>query len=398
MVIKFEAKLVKKLSGFYLSSYTSQTGEVRYLGTTQMEPTGAREAFPCFDEPAMKAEFSLTIVREKKYITLFNTRLKSSARYDKGVDLMVDSFESSVKMSTYLVAFIVAPNYSYLNSTTKGNVRVYAPDELIDRAKFALQAAVTVLDYYDKLYAIKYPLPKQDLIAIPDFSAGAMENWGLITYRMTSILYDPVSSSSSDQQWVATVVAHELAHQWFGDLVTLKWWNDLWLNEGFASFMEYLGTDQVAKAIGKKWQMNDQFIKSDLQRAMFFDSLKSSHPIEVQVKNPDEINDLFDDISYSKGSSIIRMLRDVMGVERFNSGITAYLKKYKYGNTVTKDLWNSLSQGTSIDVALIMDTWTKQMGYPVINVKRSGNTITLTQERYLLYPNSTDTGEFSSPF
>ncbi|KAK3598030.1 hypothetical protein CHS0354_042397 [Potamilus streckersoni] len=249
--VKFLGQLTGKLSGFYKSSYKTDKGEERYIATTHFEPTDARSAFPCFDEPDMKATFQVSIVREKDYITLFNTPLNRSEVYEKG-SLMVDHFEKSVDMSTYLVAFVVC-DYKNVTSLTKGNVKVgvYTPADQIERAQFALDSAVAILDYYDEFFGVKYPLPKADLIAIPDFAAGAMENWGLVTYRLTSILYDPIRSSASSQQWVAVVIAHELAHQWFGNLVTMKWWDDLWLNEGFASFVEYIGTDKIHA----EWQM-----------------------------------------------------------------------------------------------------------------------------------------------
>nr|XP_022330971.1 endoplasmic reticulum aminopeptidase 1-like [Crassostrea virginica] len=393
----FEGKLIKKLSGFYLSSYEDSKNVTRYLAATQFEATAARQAFPCFDEPAMKAKFSMSIVREQDFKSLFNMPLISSSPFPKGANLMVDKFQQSVKMSTYLVAFIVCDFDSIRNTTKAGtNVTVYAPRDQISQAHYALHVAVTVLDSYNKLFGIPYPLPKQDLVAIPDFSSGAMENWGLITYRMTAVLYDPKHSSSRDKEWVAIVVAHELAHQWFGNLVTMKWWDDLWLNEGFATFVEYLGTESLAES----WKMEHQFFELTLSPALTYDSVKSSHPIATPVHNPDQINDLFDSISYFKGASVIRMLKTFLGEEDFNKGISSYLKKYSYSNAVTNDLWQALSESSrqKIDVKAVMDTWTLQMGYPVITLSRQGSKVTASQSRYLSFPNSTIKEEFQSRF
>lgn len=390
----FEGKLIKKLSGFYLGTYTDSHQVIRYLASTQFEPTAARQAFPCFDEPAMKAKFSMSIVRDKDYKALFNMPLISSTPTN---GLMRDKFQQSVKMSTYLVAFIVCDFDSITNKTKAGtNVTVWAPKDQISQAHYALQVAVNVLDCYNKLFDIPYPLPKQDLVAIPDFSSGAMENWGLITYRMTAVLYDPVHSSTRDKEWVAIVVAHELAHQWFGNLVTMKWWDDLWLNEGFATFVEYLGTE----SLNETWKMEQQFFELTLSPALTYDSVKSSHPIATPVHNPDQINDLFDSISYFKGASVIRMLKTFLGEADFNKGISSYLRKYSYSNAVTADLWQSLSESSSqkIDVKAVMDTWTLQMGYPVISISRQGSRVTLSQSRYLSFPHSVIKEEFQSPY
>ncbi|OWF44858.1 endoplasmic reticulum aminopeptidase 2-like [Mizuhopecten yessoensis] len=395
VTLEFDGMLVKKLSGFYLSSYKTPDGEVKYLGTTQFESTGAREAFPCFDEPDMKAKFTMSIVRDQNQISLSNMPRLTSTPYNKSNGLIVDKFQQSVGMSTYLVAFIVC-DYDRVNGTTEQGtkVSVYAPPHQISQANFALDTAIKVLNFYNKLFGIKYPLPKQDLVAIPDFAAGAMENWGLITYRLTTILYDPEVSSARDRQYVAIVIAHELAHQWFGNLVTLKWWNDLWLNEGFASFVEYLGANETDPS----FSMMDQFVLNDLMRAMSRDCVQSSHPITVDVKDPAQIDELFDAISYSKGASLIRMLSNFMGKEKFQDGIKKYLNTYKYGNARTEDLWDILTSFTQINVSTTMDTWTQQMGYPVVTMNRSGEFVQVTQERFLLGLDVKKKEKYSSPF
>ncbi|XP_069118198.1 endoplasmic reticulum aminopeptidase 1-like [Argopecten irradians] len=393
--LEFDGVLVKKLSGFYLSSYTTPGGEVKYLGTTQFESTGAREAFPCLDEPDMKAKFTISLVRDQNQVSLSNMPRLTSTPYNKSKGLIVDKFQQSVAMSTYLVAFIVC-DYDRVNGTTEQGtkVSVYAPPHQISQATFALETAIKVLNFYNRLFGINYPLPKQDLVAIPDFAAGAMENWGLITYRLTTILYDPNVSSARDKQYVAVVIAHELAHQWFGNLVTLKWWNDLWLNEGFASFVEYLGANETDPS----FSMMDQFVLSDLMRAMARDCVQSSHPITVDVKDPGQIDELFDAISYSKGASLIRMLNNFMGKDNFQAGIKKYLNTYKYGNARTEDLWAILTEFTQINVSTTMDTWTRQMGYPVITMNHTGEFVQVTQERFLLKSDVQTEEKYPSPF
>ncbi|ESO89719.1 hypothetical protein LOTGIDRAFT_218512 [Lottia gigantea] len=391
--VMFKGELKPKLHGFYKSSYKTKAGEQRHIAVTHFEPTDAREAFPCFDEPAFKATFELSITRDSQHITLFNMPLKSSENQANG--LIVDHYETSKRMSTYLVAFVVC-DFGHIHKTTKDGVkvRVYAPKDMIYQADFALDAAVKILEYYNTFFGVPYPLPKQDLIAIPDFQAGAMENWGLITYRLSALLFDPKTSSLTSKQWVATVVAHELAHQWFGDLVTMKWWDDLWLNEGFASYVEYLGADIVLP----EFRMNDQFLLKDFQLGLNLDSLSTSHPIQVHVSNPDQINEIFDTISYNKGSSLLRMLRFSLGEEEFKNGLSSYLEKYQFGNAETKDLWQSLQSESNLNVKDIMDTWTLQMGYPLVTVKHTDNTVTLSQERYLFNKQQPEKSEFTSPY
>nr|KAG5707291.1 hypothetical protein BaRGS_000065 [Batillaria attramentaria] len=399
IVIKFKGALVNKLAGFYKSSYNTSSGERRDIATTHFEPTDARAAFPCFDEPDLKANFSISIVREKRHIALSNMPLDRTSDHED--DLEKDEFRTSVKMSTYLVAFVIC-DFKNVSSHTKQNtlVRVFAPEEQIQQATYALDVAVKVLDYYNDFFGVPYPLPKQDMIAIPDFAAGAMENWGLITYRMTSILYDPELTSAGSKQWISVVVAHELAHQWFGNIVTMKWWNDLWLNEGFASFVEYIGSGTAEP----DFKMQVQFVFDTLQVGLYLDSMSNSHPILVPVKDPAEINEIFDKISYAKGASVIRMLQDFIGEDSFRAGLTSYIKSHAYGNAETHDLWESLqnagSIGEGLTVSEVMDTWTLQMGYPVVTVKKKGNNqLTLTQERFLVgEPSPEQEAKFKSPF
>lgn len=275
-----------------------------------------------------------------------------------------DDFQESVEMSTYLVAFVVC-DFKRVSELTKRNisVSVYASEAMLPQARYAVTTAARIMDYFESFFGVHYPLPKQgtceekifpfpsrffstrdlhsaDLIAIPDFATGAMENWGLITYRETSILYDPEESSTNVHEWIGTIVAHELAHQWFGNLVTMKWWNDLWLNEGAASFFEYKGVNYISP----EWSMMDKFILEKTQSALDLDALATSHPISVQVKDPNEIEAIFDDISYSKGASILNMLEGFLCEDVLKSGLNDYLNSHAYGNADTNDLWAAFTK------------------------------------------------------
>lgn len=384
--LKFQYNLSESLEGFYLSTYRDKDGNERRLATTHFEPTSARKAFPCFDEPQLKAKFLVTITHDREYHSFFNMPHKEQTAVRGRPEQVRTEFQETEEMSTYLVAFVICDFHSITNVTkTNITVSVIAAEEKIDQAKFALDQATQITENYEEFFGIPYPLPKQDLIAIPDFGAGAMENWGLITYRETSLLYKNGETSSSAQQWVAVVIAHELAHQWFGNLVTMRWWNDLWLNEGFASWMEYKGVDKTQPA----WRMMDQFWSDVTQPALALDSLYTSHPVSVPVNDPKEIEAIFDTISYKKGSAIIHMLESYMGIEDLRHGLKLYLNKHKFKNAVTKDLWESLTLATNHtkDIEGMMSTWTLQMGYPLVTFSRlenSSSTWHITQQRFLL--------------
>ncbi|RZC34845.1 endoplasmic reticulum aminopeptidase 1-like [Asbolus verrucosus] len=398
LMIRFTSKLGREFEGFYISSYINKDGEKRYLATTHFEPTYARAAFPCFDEPNFKAKFKMSIFRDRFHIALFNMPVINTedVGFYMGTGLLRDDFQESVEMSTYLVAFIIC-DYTHLNRQTQRgvSVSVYTPLPYISQASFALNTTTHILDFFEDFFGVPYPLPKQDLAAIPDFATGAMENWGLITYRETAILYDPIETSTSAHQYVAIVIAHELAHQWFGNLVTMKWWNDLWLNEGFASYLEYLGVDSLFP----EWKMMEQFILDKTQPALALDALSSSHPISVAVHDPAEIEAIFDTISYSKGAAILYMLSKFLQQETLQNGLNDYLNTYKYSNADTKDLWNVFSRNTnqSLEVKAIMDTWTQQMGFPLITITREENEMIVTQERFLLTVESMNSSVRSSP-
>jgi len=383
LFVSFSGELNDKMKGFYRSKYPGADGEDRFCAVTQFEATDARRAFPCWDEPAVKATFDVTLVVPKDRVALSNMQVTSESAHEKDSGLKVMTFEKTPIMSTYLLAFIVG-EYDYVEGKDSDGVlvRVYTPVGKREQGQFALEVAVKTLPFYKNYFNIAYPLPKIDLIAIADFAAGAMENWGLVTYRESALLIDPENSSSAARQYVALVVGHELAHQWFGNLVTMEWWTHLWLNEGFASWIEYLCVDHCFP----EYDIWTQFASSDFTRALELDALRSSHPIEVPVGHPSEVDEIFDAISYSKGASVIRMLHDYIGDQDFKTGMHAYLTKHKYSNTFTEDLWAALGAASGKPVENIMSTWTTQMGYPVIQMteKREGTTrvITLRQEKF----------------
>lgn len=327
VIIDYAANLSESFHGFYKSTYRTQEGEMRILAATQFEPTAARMAFPCFDEPALKASFSIKIKRDPRHLAISNMPLVKSVNVAEG--LIEDHFDITVKMSTYLVAFIISDFKSVSKMTKSGvKVSVYAVPDKINQADYALDAAVTLLEFYEDYFNIPYPLPKQDLAAIPDFQSGAMENWGLTTYRESSLLYDKEKSSASSKLGITMIVSHELAHQWFGNLVTMEWWNDLWLNEGFAKFMEFVSVTVTHPEL----KVEDYFFGKCFN-AMEVDALNSSHPVSTPVENPAQIREMFDDVSYEKGACILNMLRDYLSADTFKRGIVQYLQKYSYKNT-----------------------------------------------------------------
>ena len=380
----FTGTLNDDMAGFYRSSYKGPNGEKKYIATTQMEATDARRAFPCFDEPSLKAEFTVTLIADQELTCLSNMDVAQEREVDSkitGGKKKAVTFNKSPKMSTYLVAFIVGSLKSITTDKYKVPITVWStPDQEIEHGRFSLDLAAKTLPFYEKAFDAEYPLPKMDMVAIPDFSAGAMENWGLITYRVVDLLIDE-SSTAGIKQRVAEVVQHELAHQWFGNLVTMSWWEGLWLNEGFATWMSWYSCNEFYP----DWKVWESYITDNLQSALSLDSLRSSHPIEVPVKRADEVDQIFDAISYSKGSSVLRMISKYMGEESFIKGVRAYIKKHAYGNTETHHLWDALSTASGKPVSEVMDIWTKKVGFPVLTVKEnpSKSAITVTQNRFL---------------
>lgn len=369
--MKFAGKITDAMNGLYPSRYEIDGKKDIILGT-QFESHHAREVFPCIDEPEAKATFDMAITASKDDVILANTPQVSETVDGKTKTAI---FETTPIMSSYLVAF-VAGDLKFHEATTKDNVhiRVFATPDKVDQVDFGLDVAVKTLEFYNDYFAIDYPLPKLDMVALPDFAAGAMENWGLVTYREHCLLVDAEHTSLPTKEYVAMVVAHELAHQWFGNLVTMRWWTDLWLNEGFASWIEYLAVDHIFP----DWQMWTQFIAEEQQVALRLDALEHTHPVEVPVHHPDEIRTIFDSISYAKGSSVILMLHDWLGPTVFRDGLRKYLKRHAYQNTDTVDLWASLSEVSGKNVAAFMKHWTGESGFPVVQLKGS----TMHQERF----------------
>ncbi|KAM8974074.1 aminopeptidase N-like isoform 3-T3 [Pelodytes ibericus] len=391
-------ELADDLAGFYRSEYV-EDGETKIIATTQMQAPDARKAFPCFDEPAMKATFKITLIHKPNYVALSNMNSISKwLCFLDGETWTVTEFATTLKMSTYLVAFIVSQFEATGDpgSSTTTGVQIWGRKKAIKDEKqgeYALNITKPILDFFEEYYQVPYPLPKSDQVALPDFSAGAMENWGLVTYRETALLFDEKVSSIGNKERVLTVVAHELAHQWFGNLVTVRWWNDLWLNEGFASYVEYLGADKAEPT----WNIKDLIVLYDIHRVMAVDALASSHPLtskEEEVNSPSQISELFDSIAYSKGASVIRMLSSFLTEEVFVEGLAAYLKDFAYDSTVYSDLWAHLQVAANAHpslvlpntVAKIMDTWVLQMGFPVVKIDTGSGQV--VQKHFLLDPES----------
>lgn len=379
LTIDYEAVLNDDMAGFYKSKYIVN-GETRWMATTQFEATDARRAFPCWDEPAVKAIFEITLTVPVDRTTLSNM-LPESETVNEHAKTKTVKFAPSPIMSTYLLAMVIGELDYVEDKTNEGvRVRVYTPEGKKHLGTFALDVAVKTLSYFTEYFGVAYPLPKLDMVAIADFAAGAMENWGLVTYREIALLVD-TNSSVQARQRVAYVVAHELAHQWFGNLVTMEWWNNLWLNEGFATFVGNLATDHLFP----QWDIWTLFVNDYQFTAFGLDALKNSHPIEVDVANSAQINEIFDAISYNKGSCVIRMLEKHLGQENFKKGLQVYLKRFNYKNAVTEDLWQALSEISKVDVKTFMDSFTKKVGYPLVTVKRGSaeGTLEVSQERYL---------------
>jgi puromycin-sensitive aminopeptidase len=378
--IKFSGILNDKLHGFYRSTYKDANGQVKPLASTQFESTDARRAFPCWDEPAFKAVFQVTLVVDEKLTALSNAAVVRETLLP-GTGKKEVVFADSIKMSTYLVAFIVGEFEGTEPVMADGMpLRVWAVPGKKHLAGFAIEIGKASLEHFSRYYGISYPGDKLDLIAIPDFASGAMENLGAITFRETALLVDAAKATRAELERVADVVSHENAHMWFGDLVTMKWWNGLWLNEAFATFMEMLAVD----AWKPEWRRWDSFTLSRAA-AMQVDSLKSTRPIEFPVEKPEEAAGMFDVLTYEKGASVLRMLEQYLGAEAFRDGIRLYLKRHAYANAETTDLWDALEDSTKQPARALMDSWIFQPGYPLIKVERNGRTLIIAQQlfRYL---------------
>jgi len=373
---KFTGILNDKLRGFYLSK-----SERRNYAVTQFEATDARRAFPCFDEPAFKAVFDITLVIDKADTAISNGKIVSDTA-GPGDGKHTVKFSSSPKMSSYLVAMLVGDFVCREGGADGIPIRVCSLPEKKEMTGFALEASENILKFYNRYYAIKYPYGKLDHIVFPDFSAGAMENVAAITYRDSALLIDPKTASYDAKQQVAGVIAHEMAHQWFGDLVTMKWWNDIWLNEGFATWMSW----KPLEAWKPEWNMQQQEIGETLG-ALNADSIPSVRTIRANAETPADIQALFDGIAYGKAGSVLRMVEAYVGPQVYQKGVNAYLEKHKYANASAADFWNQITETSSKPVDKIMQAFTEQAGAPLVNVKTEckgdKTEVTLSQERYV---------------
>lgn len=380
--LHFRGIILEGLRGFYRSQYTYQ-GQTMRIATTQFEATDARRAFPCFDEPAQKAIFEVTLVIPQSLTAISNSLevpTPMGVEHDPGLKIV--KFAPTPKMSTYLLAFIVG-DFEFLQTKTKSGItiRVFTTPSKKQQAKFALSIAQRSLEFLNNYFKVPYPLPTLDLIAIPDFSAAAMENWGAVTFRESALLVDEQHTAFANKQHIAEVIAHELVHQWFGNLVTMEWWTHLWLNESFASFMSYIVLDDLFP----EWHIWTRFVMYDHADALHLDSLTNTHPIEVEVHHPDQISEIFDAISYDKGASVLRMLMHYIGPDHFQAGLSYYLKKHSYKNTAATHLWEAFEKVSGKPVGKFMQTWLTKPGYPLVTVGEPKiDQLSLTQSRFTL--------------
>ncbi|MFQ5781724.1 MAG: M1 family metallopeptidase [Nitrosopumilus sp.] len=376
--LEFQGILNDRLLGFYRSQY-KQGGKTKYLATTQFEAADARRAFPCWDKPKAKATFEISIIVNKKFTAISNMPVKSKKKYGNKI---IYEFVKTPIVSTYLI-YLGVGEFEYLvGKISKVQIRVVTTKGNKSKGKFSLELSKKLLTSYEKYFGIKYPLPKLDLIAVPDFAAGAMENWGAITFRETILLYDSKTSSTRTKQFIAEVISHEIAHQWFGNLVTMKWWNDLWLNESFATFMATKFVDKFYP----EWNLWDQFIEDAMNNAMGLDSLKTTHPIDVAVNSPAEIREIFDAISYDKGGCILRMLENYVGETNFRAGLKKYLSSFKYRNATGQNLWDAIGKSSKMPVSAMVNSWLKQPGFPQIDITQKNSILAVKQSRFLMEP------------
>src|SRR6185436_5152914 len=374
--ITFQGILNDQLHGFYRSTFKGADGQTHVMAATQFEAVDARRAFPCWDEPALKAVFGVTLVVPDGYTAISNTAPVREESVGDGRRAV--TFGDTIRMSTYLVAFIVGE----LESTEpvmvgKTPLRVWSVQGKRHLASYARTAGAFCLDFFERYYGIPYPGDKMDLLAIPDFAAGAMENLGAITFRETALLVDEAAATHSDLERIADVVAHELAHMWFGDLVTMVWWNGIWLNEAFATFMEML----AVHAWKPEWE---RWVNFGVSRAaaMGVDGLVSTRPIEFEVRAPRDCEAMFDLLTYEKGAGVLRMLEQSIGATVFRDGVRRYLEHHRYGNAETTDLWKALGEASGLPIPEIMDAWIFRPGYPLVSVEADGTGVKLSQRRF----------------
>jgi puromycin-sensitive aminopeptidase len=378
--VRFNGQLNDKLRGFYRSTFTDTDGVEQVIATTQFEATDARRAFPCWDEPDHKASFAISLIVDEDLFAVSNASERSRVPAPDRIGKHLVRFAETIVMSTYLVAFVVGPLEATAPIDVDGTpMRVIYPKGKGHLTDFALEVGAFCLQHFTNYYGIPYPGDKLDLVAVPDFAFGAMENLGCVTFREILLLVDPATTTQAELLNVTDVINHELAHMWFGDLVTMKWWNGIWLNEAFATFMEMHATD----AFRPQW---DRWTTFGLSRTAAFDtdSLTNTRPIEYPVISPADAEGMFDILTYEKGAAVVRMLEQYLGEDQFRSGIRQYLLEHAYGTTETTDLWDAIESATGEPVRRIMDSWIFQGGFPVISVDivNDGRTLRLSQHRF----------------
>nr|XP_019964347.1 PREDICTED: aminopeptidase N-like [Paralichthys olivaceus] len=398
LFLNFKGEMTDNLEGLYLSTYSEGDSEeegymntVRYLAATNMEPTSARRVFPCFDEPDMKAVFHVAIIHRKDTFALANGEKIDTKPIEN--EWQRTRFNPTPRMSTYLFAIVVSEFTSASSPHHRADIKTFARPEAITAgdAQYAANITGKILQFYEDYFGIDNPLKKLYQIALPDLNPAAMENWGLVTYQEGLLLFEEGVSSFLHKETVASLIAHELAHQWFGNLVTMKWWNEIWLNEGFASYMTYFAMD----AVEPSFKMKDIIIMKDLQKAFAEDALASSHPLtppQEEIQTTSEIMNMFDSITYSKGALLLRLLADIVGQNIFDQGVKKYLWDFSYKNTDQNDLWDHIQKvvdedGGYTQVKVVMDKWTKQIGYPVINIDTKSGEV---YQKHFLFNDSSE--------
>ena len=378
LVLEYHGKLTEQTEGLYLTRY--QVGSAEKLAlTTQFEATDARRMFPCWDEPVFRAAFQLTAVVPEKHTAISNMPVERETKLAEGWKEVV--FAPTPSMVSYLLAFS-AGEFEVLRAEVDGiQLGVYFTEGKRELARYALEATKKIVPYYNEYFGVKYPLPKLDQISFANTAAGGMENWGCIIYTDTAFLFDPKTSSHSAQERAFAVIAHEIAHQWFGDLVTMAWWDNLWLNEGFASWMGTKASDHF----NPDWNVWTR-AAGEKEHAMALDARATTHPIQQVVETETQAGDAFDEITYQKGQSFIRMLESYLGEEKFREGIRSYMARHKFGNTTTADLWIALAEVSGKPVREFAAGWTEQPGFPVVKIDGAadGDALSLTQERFTL--------------
>jgi len=381
LFLSFAGTLNDKLRGFYRSNYKAAGGESRWLAATQFEATDARRAFPCWDEPSFRAVFSTTLVIDPALTAVSNTSVLSET-HEGGKKVV--RFTDTMSMSTYLVAFVVGA-LEATDPVPAGStrLRVWCVPGKRHLTDFGRDIGAFSLAFFEDYFGCPYPGDKLDLLAIPDFAAGAMENFGAITFRETALLVDPAAATHAEQERVADVVSHENAHMWFGDLVTMEWWNGLWLKEAFATFMEMVAVD----AWKPQWKRWDTFGVSR-SAALVVDGLHSTRPVEFTVRAPKDAEAMYDVLTYEKGCSVLRMLEQYLGADVFRAGVRLYLQRHAYRNTQTEDLWNALGAASRQPIPAVMDGWIFQPGYPLLSLDRNGDQLVLRQQRFTYLPAS----------